>query len=195
MFKFYLDNQLVSDPINWADFEENIVRDDIVKGLFPKYEIKLNFNGNGFAYLYEQKRVYGFCKIVQLRIDMKCSSGNYDAYFNGYIFISDVDFNRGTCIAECPVIDDNYAARIFNNKAIKTYLDTGKSKSGSDIPAATYYDIQVFSPQDAGYLADTRRLIFLYDAFKFLVDFMTDGRVGFESEYLDYNVLKNDLLH
>ena len=31
MFKFYFDGNEVSDPLNWEEFEENIVRDDIIK--------------------------------------------------------------------------------------------------------------------------------------------------------------------
>lgn len=191
MFKFYLDDNLVSDPINWNDFEENIVRDDVIKGLLPRYDIKLNFNAGGYDYIYGKYTQAGYCQLIELRIDISCDDVNYTNYFNGYIFVSDCIFSLNRCIVECSVIDDNYGARIYNNKSIKTYLDTGKSKNGVTITNATQQSMQFFSPWNVSYFAQIRKPIMLYDAFRFLVDFMTDGLVAFESDYLDYNTLVN----
>lgn len=191
MFNFYLNNTLVEDPINWDDFEENIVRDDVINGLLPRYDIKLKFIGSGYEYLYNTTYLNGgYCQLVPLRIDI-LKDGNYVQYFTGYIFISDCIFFRNKGIVECTVIDDNFGARIYNNKSIKTYLDTGKSKNGLTIDSVVQQSMQLFDPQAVSYLPDERNIIFFYDAFKFLVDFMTDGLVGFESNYLDYNTLTN----
>ena len=73
MFKFYLDNILVNDPINWSDFTETIERDSEIKGLLPKYEVKLNFNSIGYKYLFEKMLTIGFCGLVQLRVEYRCS--------------------------------------------------------------------------------------------------------------------------
>jgi len=191
MFRFYLDNTLVSDPINWNDFEENIVRDDVIKGLLPRYDVKLNFNAGGYDYIYGKYLTGGYCQLIEIRIDIDCGTGNYTNYFSGYIFVSDCVFNINRCIAECSIIDDNYGARIFNNKSIKAYFDSGKSKNGVDITNPTQHAMQFFSPWNVSYFAQTRNVIMLYDAFRYLVDFMTDGLVSFESDYLDYNTLVN----
>lgn len=185
MFNFYLDDNIVNDPLNWAEFEETIERDEAINGLLPKYEIKLQFDGAGYSYLYNQYLQNGFCKLVKLRIDAKCD-GNYSQIFEGYIFISDCKFNLNRCYVECSVEDNNFGARIYNNKSLKTFLNTGKSKNGFDITNATVQDIYVFSPSSGGYYTTLRKAVFIYDAFRFLIDFMTDGNVGFESEYLDY---------
>jgi hypothetical protein len=164
MFRFYFNGTEVNDPINWDDFEENIVRDDTIKGLLPKYDIKLKFDGGAYDFLYTLKASTGYCNLVELRIDYKCGD-NYETVLNGYIPISDCRFNRNRCVVECQVIDDNYGARIFNNKNIKTELNTGKSKNGEDITVATEYDIQLFKPSDGTYYGTTRKGVFnrLYD--------------------------------
>jgi len=111
MFRFYFDGNEVQDPLNWDDFEENIVRDETIKGLLPRYDIKLSFNAGGYDYLYSIKKLNGFCNLVSLRVDFKCGD-NYETILNGYIPISDCKFNRNKCIVECQVVDDNYGAMI-----------------------------------------------------------------------------------
>jgi len=187
MFKFYFDGNEVSDPLNWEEFEENIVRDDIIKGLLPRYDIKPIFNAGGYAYLSSLLKTSGFCNLVALRVDFKCGDV-YETVLNGYIPISDCKFNRNKCTVECQVVDDNYGARIHNNKSILTDLIAGKSKNGVDITPATEYDVYFFIPATGVYIPTTRKGILVYDALRYLIDFMTDGNVGFESEYLDYTL-------
>ena len=186
MFKFYLDNTLVADPLNWADFSETLERDEVLKGLLPKYEVKLQFDSGGYEYLYSQYLENGFCKLVEIRIEAKCGS-TYEPVFNGYIFISDCKFVLDRCTVDCSVEDDNFGARIYNNKKLKTYLNTGKSKNGFDIPNPTIYPTTLFVPT-SGSFSITRDVIFVYDAFKFLINFMSDGKIGFQSTYLDYTL-------
>jgi hypothetical protein len=188
MFKFYLDNTLVSDPINWSDFSETIERDDNIKGLLPKYETKLNFNAGGYKYLFDTLQSEGYCKLVQLKVDYKCSD-DYETILNGYIFISDCKFNLNKCIVECDVQDDNFGARIFNNKKIKAYLNSDKSKNGETITVATKNQINMFVPVTGASVVGTRDVYKIKDAFRYLVDFMSDGLIGFESDFLDTDVI------
>ena len=187
MFKFYFDGNEVSDPLNWEEFEENIVRDDIIKGLLPRYDIKPIFNAGGYAYLSSLLKTSGFCNLVALRVDFKCGDV-YETVLNGYIPISDCKFNRNKCTVECQVVDDNYGARIHNNKSILTDLIAGKSKNGVDITPATQKSVELFIPATGVGIPTQRTGIFVYDALRYLIDFMTDGNVGFESKYLNYTL-------
>lgn len=183
MFQFYLNNTLVKDALNWIDFEEVIERDDSIKGLLPKYDVKLRFGSDGYNALYDLFLDNGFCNLVELIVKQKCGSG-YDTVLNGLIFLSDCTFNLNKCEVDCSVFDNNYAAKIFNNKNIKTYLDTTLSKNGETITAASYEAVKFYTPTTGVYSNDTRRVYKLHDTFRFLIDFMTDGEVGFESNYL-----------
>lgn len=186
MFRFYLDNTLVTDPTNWGDFTETIEYDQILNALLPKYDVKLSFNGDGYAYLFGQRTTYGYCKVVTIKIDYQCSdNAGYKTILNGTILISDCRFHENRCIVECDILDNNYGAKIFNNKSIKVKLDVARSKNDTAITACAYDNIQVFIPT-TGVMsgASTRRAYKLHDAFRFLIDFMTDGSVGFESTFL-----------
>jgi hypothetical protein len=186
MFRFYLDNNLVDDPLNWSDFTETVERDDTIKGLLPKYEIKLNFHSKGFIYLNNLKETSGFCNLVDLRIEYKCDTSNsYDTIFEGIIFINECRFNLNKCIVECEVEDNNYGARIYRNKSIKVYLGTDKTKNGEALDLCQYVDAQYFTPTTGTYSGALRRSYKVKDAFRFLIEFMTDNKVGFESTYLD----------
>lgn len=187
MFRFYINGTLVKDPINWDDFEETIQRDDDLKALLPKYDVKLTFIKDGYALLYGLYRTGGFCQPVDLQVDFKCSGGAWETQLKGIIFLSECEFNLNKCSVSCQIFDNNYGARIFNNKSIKTYLNTGKSKNGESIANATSYNGSVFNA-DSTYSGTTRDIIYLSDAFRFLVEFMTDGLVGFESTFLDYTL-------
>lgn len=185
MFKFYLDNTLVEDPINWDDFSETIERDDTIKGLLPKYEVKLKFNGSGYEYLFNALLQSGFCRLVELRVDFATDSINYNTILNGYIFLTESIFNLNKAIVDCEVEDNNYGARIYRNKSIKVYLDTDKTKNGEDLTACTTLDVQLFDPVGGAYSGSDRKCYKIKDAMRFLIEFMTDNLVGFESDYLD----------
>lgn len=184
MFRFYLNNNLVSDAINWADFTETIERDDIINGLLPKYDVKLQFNAGGYTYLYDSFNTNGFCNLVELKVDYTCDSANYKTILNGYIFLSDCKFNLNKCLVDCDVIDNNYGARIYNNKSVKTYINADKSKNGVAITPCATEDIQLFTPTTAIF-GVVKKCYILKDAFRYLIDFMSDNTLGFESDFLD----------
>jgi len=185
MFKFYFDNNLVSDPTNWSDFTETIEWKDDIKGILPKYELKLTFKGGGYKYLYDLRRSSGYCNMVQLRVEQSCDSNNFETILTGYISISRCIFNLNKCSVDCDIIDDNYGAMISNNKSIKTSF-SDKSKNGTTIASAA---LTLLVPFDCttgiyGSTADARNAVSIYEAFKFLVLWMSDGRMGFKSLFL-----------
>lgn len=183
MFKFYLDNIEVIDPVDWDNFNESIVRDNEIKAILPKYENTLTFTGNGYAFLYNKYFENGFCKIVEIRVEEYCNSLNPTLVFRGSIFISDCIFNLNECTVECSITDNSYGARIFNNKSIKTALSGNLSKNGVSITPAAPTPIFFFdcSTSDPDY---TRDVYTYYETLKYLVAFISDGTIGFESTYL-----------
>lgn len=184
MFEFYLDGNLVSDPTNWDKFTEIIERDDVVKGLLPKYEAKLNFTAGGYKYLFDQYKIHGFCKIVELKVNQSCSGGTMEEVFTGNIFISDCRFNWNKCFVECSVEDNSFGARIRNNKSIKTAINGNLSKNGFTITPAASKSVVMFNPSTGSPIANNRTMYSWFDAMKYLVAFITDDLVGFESIFL-----------
>ena len=183
MFKFYLDNIEVIDPVDWDKFNESIVRDNEIKAILPKYENTITFTGNGYAFLYNKYFENGFCKIVEIRVEEYCNSLNPTLVFRGSIFISDCTFNLNECTVECDITDNSFGAKIFNNKSIKTALSGNLSKNGVSITPAAPTPIFFFdcSTSDPDY---TRDVYTYFETLKYLVSFVSDGTLGFESDYL-----------
>jgi len=193
MFKFYLDNQLVSDALNWADFEETVERDERLKLLWIKYDVKLTFDREGYNYIRNAYLNDGFCKLVELRVEYNCS-GTWENVLNGYIFISDCKFNLTRCTVECDVFDSSYGAKIYNNKSLKTVISAPFSKNGVSIVPAGKVDVQLFTPSTGVHSGATRNVYVLHDVFRYLIDFMTDDTVNFESDFLSNFVINGSIM-
>ena len=189
MFKFYLDNNLVNNPINWDEFSETIERNDVIRGLLIKINTKLNFTDDAYAYLYNIKNTNGYCNFVTLKIYKLCNSVD-SLLFEGNIRISDCTFHLSKCLVECNIEDDSFGARIFNNKSIKTFIDSGYSKNQVAITPSTNLQLSIFEPSTATIYARQLTAFDIMDAMNYLVQFMTDGRMNVVSNW--YSTLPVD---
>jgi len=193
LFKFYLDNTQVQDPTNWKDFEETLEY-DLENNFFAyTYGIDLLFNGSD-AYNYLLGLLdTNSCSYTVLKIEQEIC-GKYQTVFVGNIFLSDISVDRNVCNVTCPVQENAYTSFINNNKSIKVYIDestNAKSKNGialsplNVVPAvATWYN------NATGNIDNTKFVLgfFIYDAFKYLIGYLSDLEVNFESNLLDYNL-------
>lgn len=189
MFLFYFDGIKVNDPINWNTFTETLEYNDVIKGLLPSYNSKLSFANDAYTYLYNKYKTDGYCYRVSLRVDYKFA-GNTETLLKGYIIISDIKFDLETNIADCDITDNNYGAIVHNNKNIKCYIDTDKSKNGITITPCASSNVTFFNPANGVYSGATRKLYNYFDAFRFIIDFMTDGIVDFKSDYLSQGTFR-----
>ncbi len=193
MFRFYLNNTLVSDPINWSEFTETIERDDSIKGLLPKYDNSLKFNAGGYDLLYTLIKESGFCNLVELKVEYKCTdNGTYVNILDGYIFLSDCKFNLNQCTVECDVMDNNYGARIFNNKSIEIFLDSSLSKNLTTITPCPSKLVTFFVPSSGLPVVTKRKVYAVWDTLRYFVDWMSDGLIDFESDFFDYTLTVTD---
>ena len=183
MFQFLLDSTVVDDPIGWDKFAETLAFDDDLKGVLPKYNTKLTFFGNGYTYLRGQYDLFGYCHKVALDIKEDCGSG-FITIFQGFIFISDIKFTiKERCLAECRIEDLSFSARINNNKSTEAGIDVGRSKNNIAISSAPTITVNFRDPIT---LATTRAVSCwdIQEVFRFMIEFMTDGTVGFASNFL-----------
>jgi len=183
MFEFKLDGQVVEDPIGWDKFQETLEFDDNLKGVLSKFNSKLTFHGDGYAYLSEQYRIQGYCHLVDLEIKEDCGKGLV-TIFKGFIFLSDVKFTISEkCLAECSIEDQSFSSKINNNKSTEAKVDVARSKNDVAITAAPTIAVNFRDPLT---LATTRTVDCwdVQEVFRMMIEFMTDGTVGFTSDYL-----------
>lgn len=185
MFKFLFDDIEVNDPINWDTFSESLEHDDEIKGILPKYELKLSSNGKAYDYLYRKKFIVsGYCASTVFKILSSIDGINYNIKVEGIIYAKDCRFLLNEGVVEYEVEDNNYGAKIHNNKSIKVYIDTNKTKNGLSLTPVPFILSRFFNPVDGVTIPTFRKLFLVRDCFEFMINFMSDNTVGFESVFL-----------
>lgn len=199
MFEFYIDGVLYDDPLNWQDFTEVIEYDTENKFISLKYDVNLEFSGTAYEYLYNKKITDGFCYIAEIIIKQQtCSGGEYATILTGTLILADCKFHINKCVVDCSIEDNNISALLFNNRNVGVFLNaTGsemKSKNGYDISftnAAGFSNAvavawDCFNPVGNAPLTGGVIAFRVYDAFKYMIMWLTDDQIGFESDLLDY---------
>lgn len=185
MIQFYLDGKLFENPHKWQELSDRFYYSDEVSGYIKELDGNVDFYGSAYQYLRE-KFEEGICNSVTAEILESCADGNYKKIFTGFIFISDIEWNLVKCLATVQLVDNSFISKIYNNKGIQCVLGVTKSKNSVDISAYSTPQTNISlldSSGGAGVLNATGFRIF--DAFKFLIAFMTDGEVEFISDYFD----------
>jgi len=183
-YRCYLDSVLVNDePIGLKDLEITVERDSDIRGLLVKFSSSLQFVGDGFQIL-TAKRDAGIGTITECLIQYDNGLGWLDL-FEGIIFTSDISFDIIKNIATATVEDNSFTARINNNKNIQANFDIGLSKNAVTITPAATVDIDFFDPSDTlgTYFWTDKKCYSVDECFRFIIDFMTDGNVDYESTY------------
>lgn len=193
MFKFYLDNILLSEsPEGWDKLRPTLRLDKELKGLLPILEGSLTFYDDGYRYIKNIFDTLGRTVTIKFECRQFDDVSAYKTISTGIIFLKDVEFTEGieAYSAKVEVKDDSYFARIQNNRELNALCYVGASKNGVTIDPAPYYKIQYFNPTTgsgigipAGAGSERNNTAFkVYDVLKFYIDFITDGKVDFVSD-------------
>lgn len=193
-FKFFLDGvELIHHPKGWEDFKASINRNISRRSLLIKFPSSLTFWGDGYDLIRSKYLENGYCAELAFVVQKLCS-GVVTRTFNGIVFVSDVKpFDLDKCTATVEVKDNNFAARIENNREIQAKFDAPKSKNDVTISAATAFSLFLFDTEGVYSGAGVSKLFNdgnrrAYDwkkAMEFILRFMTDGQVGFRSDWYD----------
>lgn len=192
-YRFSFDGSQVQEVGNirgWDKFVTSLKRDSSgLKGFLITQDVEISFIGEMYKYVYDKLFNSGVCTEIDAHIEQSLDEGvNYSDFINGVIFMKDVKLSILDGVATSKITDDSFYSRIDNNQSIETVPDAGKSKNEIYITPAPVYDVDMFNPSD-GTSAGTRKAYFVYDVMKYLVDFMSDGEVGFKSDLLSDDLL------
>ena len=103
----------------------------------------------------------------------------------GRIFIADCEFKEAQKGVLCKVKDDTFFAKINSNKGIKTIPSGNISKNGSEITPAQKYEVLMYDLSNTS-LDRTIYSVRVYEAFRWFIDFMTNGTLQFQSDSFNY---------
>jgi hypothetical protein len=100
--------------------------------------------------------------------------------------MNEAEWRPDICAVTVQVVDAGFLSLIDNNKDIKAFLNVPRSKNDVDITSSTVVQTDLIMKQATSTDADTpadRYGVRVYDAFRFLIAFMSDGQIGFVSDY------------
>lgn len=183
MIQFLLDDVQYDAPKGWEDIETTIKRDYEYNSVLANQDTEVEFSGDGYNYLYTKLNTEGYCSKVKFEIRISSDDLTFRTLLRGNLFLSDMQFNERTCIATCKIEDNSYYAMINNNKSLATALDSGLSKNGVAITTPPVYVVQ-FQNMLTLAVAQTVNCYRVYDVFRYMIDFMSDGKLQFASDYL-----------
>lgn len=182
---FTLDNIPVTDPIDWNDLSSTLKRNEELNLLVLDQQGNVTFNADGYDYIINKLNAEGFCAYVQLNVYDYCEQGNPVEIVKARLYLSDVEIDEYNCEVKLKITDDSFYALINNNKNIKATMSAPVSKNGVAIDKAFPADnaVVLIPPSDSA----TRKYygVRVYEAFRLLTEFMSDGLISFASDTFD----------
>jgi hypothetical protein len=193
MMQFLLDDIIFDSPKGWEDIETTIKRDFQYNAVLANQDTEVDFTGEAYDYLYTKLRTDGFCTRIKFEVRYSTDGLTYATLLRGNLFLSDIQFNERTCTATVKIEDNSYYAMINNNKGIKTPLDSGRSKNGVNIQTPPVYQVDFQNIVALTIARANVNCYRVYDAFEYLIKFMSDGRLQFASDYLQTTAFTDPL--
>lgn len=182
---FTLDNIPVTDPIDWSDLSSTLKRNEELNLLLLDQQGNITFNADGYDYIINKLNNEGFCSYVQLNVYDYCEEGSPVEIVKSRLYLSDVEIDEFNCEVKMKITDDSFFALINNNKNIKATMSAPVSKNGVAITAAfTADDMQIAYPPDNSTFRSCYG-VRVYEAFRLLTEFMSDGLITFASVTFD----------
>lgn len=185
--KFYLDGTLYDNPNGWESLTERIFYEEGISGYLTELSGSVSFYGGAYTYLLGLRNL-ALCESIPVVITDSCADGIEKNIFEGFIFLTDVEFNLIKCFATVEFVDNGFVSKIDNNKSIKCYLGVNRSKNDIDISAYDTPQTNIALRNSANGADITNAVGYrIFDAYKFIISFMTDGTVDFVSDFFDYS--------
>lgn len=181
----YLNGLLFNDPSDWSTITTSIRRDDDTDALLVFQDFPLTYFGAAYDYFVQLKADHNFCYSLPIEIFNTDQSGAVLSQLcKGNIFLSDCEFYETEKKVVVKVVDNSFYAMINNNKSINTSMSATQSKNAIDIDPATPFALACYGSDNALY--KTCYAVTVHDAFKHLIDFMSDGKLDFVSDTFAY---------
>lgn len=181
---------VTGDAIGVEEIKERIYWDEDARGLLFDFEGEITFTGDTYRFL-QQRFKTDYDNPVPLNIvAYNPHSGNYETVVNGLVFTSDCEFNLYEKTVSCQIVDRGFFAKIRNNINIGFSLGAPDSKLGEDISGFVnvtdmaeirFMNLPLPPTIIAGFV---RKTMTAYHALEYLVATMSDGQIGFVSNYL-----------
>jgi hypothetical protein len=190
--KFLIDNLDRGQPLNAEDFGISITEDSTIGARIVSFDNELIFGGDIFTYFYNKLATSGYCELVRVSVQYKCTTGIWEKLVDGYIIVTESAFDLDRCQVKTKLYDETFSTKINNNKSIPFALTLASTKNGVVITPPTLRTLSLFNPATGNAITPASRGYSVYDVFKHLIACMTDDLVDFESNFFLTNYTNNE---
>jgi len=181
--KFLIDGADRGQPTNAEEFGVSVSLDQTINARIVSFDNDLTFVGGVYQYIFDNLVETGGCSLIDVEVQYQCA-GTWKRIANGYIIVSECNFDLDKCQVRTKIYDDSFSTKINNNKSIPFYSNSDITKNLQTAMPPTIYDVSFFNASNGDYdVVNLVGCIKIYDALKFLVSCMSDNFVDFESDY------------
>jgi hypothetical protein len=194
-FLFYIDGQLIDQPINDTDLSSSIKRDRRLNNLLVTQDVELELNANndlpvgtisGYAYL---KNLFdsGACNEAEIKIYDVFSNTDTRLFYVGTIKIPSIKFEYHTQTLKTKIQDNSFYSYINNNKNLEVNLSAIVTKSDFLLTQISKYSLNLFNHNTCVYGSTTGayyEAYLVYDVFDLIVRAISDNKISFYSQFL-----------
>ncbi len=140
MWRFFIDNILVDEPIGWGEMQIVLRRDPDLHGIFPEYSFdSLKFRCSGFDYLWALYNTSGVGATASLRIEYQCAyTDPFVTYWDGKISLTDVQFVDGESLAVVTIWKMDLASLV--NARFSVPVDVTEPLTLDGVPVGNNYE-------------------------------------------------------
>jgi len=177
------DFSIANQPNGITELTHRVYYSSELSGFLEEINGELIFHGADYTFL---RRAYltNSCNIIPFEISDGCG-----LVLDCNMFLNECEWRPDLCQVKGQLVDAGFLSLIDQNMGIKAYVNVGRSKNDEDISSSVleqtnlYYYGQNQQSGGGDIAAQNRVGVRVYDAFKMLVAFMTDGALGFESDF------------
>jgi len=177
------DFSIANQPNGITELTHRVYYSSELSGFLEEINGELTFHGADYTFL---RRAYltNSCRIIPFELSDGCG-----LVLDCNMFLNECEWRPDLCQVKGQLVDAGFLSLIDQNMGIKAYVNVGRSKNDVDISSSVleqtnlYYYGQNQQGGGGDIAAQNRVGVRVYDAFKMLVAFMTDGALGFESDF------------
>lgn len=184
--KFLIDGADRGQPTNADEFGVNVNEVIEINARIVSFDNDLLFVGGVYEYLFSKLDTQGFCNLIQVEVQYKCA-GLWKRLVNGYIILSECNFLLDRCQVKTKLYDESFSTKINNNKGIPFSMSGALTKNLQPVVPPTPLVGLFFNPATGVHGGGLITGVSVYDAFKHLVNCMSDNLIDFASDYFYFN--------
>lgn len=184
--KFLIDGADRGQPTNADEFGVTVNENTEINARIISFDNDLLFVGGVYEYLFSKLDTKGFCNLIQVEVQYQCG-GVWKRLTNGYIILSECNFLLDKCQVKTKLYDESFSTKINNNKGIPFSMSGALTKNLQAVTPPTPLVGLFFNPTNGSHGGGLITGVSVYDAFKHLVNCMSDNLIDFESNLFYFN--------